>query len=272
VALLLPDLRGALYLALLSVLWVAEWPLAFQMMEGQTWFLAWLIIVRTLVLIALIVEFAAGLFFPVTHYLSRIARYVMVACWLTVPIVSVAAISSYRQARVAADPAAPAITLVREQKHDAAPVIFADTKLYRRLYAAARSLGEVLLLPGNKHVPEDVRVKWLDDLMQQGLFWLIADEGTPDTGEENRQAEKWVIDHACPIDSTSAGAGRVMRFTAAPSSTLQPSDAVFNDELAVSQFRLTPGALATRQTRVPRNQLEHAENSRGRLHRLRPHR
>jgi hypothetical protein len=243
VALLLPNLRGALYLALLSVLWVAEWPLAFQMMEGQTWFLAWLIIVRTLVLIALIVEFAAGLFFPITHYLSRMARYVMVACWLTVPIVSVAAVSSYSQARVAADPATPAITLVREQKHDAAPVVFADTKLYRRLYAAVRSFGEVLLLPGNKHVPEDVRVKWLDDLLQQGFFWLITDEGDPDTRPESLKAEQWVTDHACLIDSTSAGAARVLRFTVAPTGTLQTSGAVFNDELAVSQFRLTPGAL-----------------------------
>jgi hypothetical protein len=243
VALLLPNLRGAFYLALLSVLWVAEWPLAFQMMDSQTWFLTWLIIVRTIVLIILTIEFAAQIFSRLAPRALRVTRYALLLSWLTVPVVGVAAINGYTQARLAADPAAPAIELVRAQKHDTAPLVFAETKLYRRLYPAAQPLGEVLLLPGNKHVPEDVRVQWLADLAARGPFWLIADEGTPDTSEDNHQTEKWVIDHACPIDSTTAGAGRIMRFTSVPTGTLQMNDAVFNGELAMNQFRLTSSAL-----------------------------
>jgi hypothetical protein len=243
VALLLPDLRGALYLALLSVLWVAEWPLAFQMLDGQTWFLAWLIVVRTVVLIALTVEFAANLFLRVTRHASLITRYALLFCWFTVPVVGVAAVNAYSQTRITADPAAPAIDLVREQKHDTAPLVFADTKLYRRLYAATRPSGEVLLLPGSKYVPEDVRVKWLNDLTARGPFWLIADEGDPATSDENVKAEQWVIDHACPIDSASAGTGRVMRFAAAPAGGTQAVNTTFNDEIALNSYRLSPAAV-----------------------------
>lgn len=243
VVLLLPNLRAALYLALLSVLWVAEWPLAFLILDGQTWFLTWLIIIRTIVLIALALEMAVMLFPRSTHYASLVTRYSLLMCWLTVPVVGVAAVNGYIQARVAADPARPAIDLVRAQKHDPAPLVFADTKLYRRLYTAAQPLGEVLLLPGNKHVPEDVRVKWLNDLTARGSLWLIADEGDPATSDENVKTEQWVTDHACPIDSTLAGTGRVTRFTAAPNGEAQAINATFNDELTLSQFRLTQSTL-----------------------------
>jgi hypothetical protein len=217
------------------------------MLDGQTWFLTWLIVVRTIVLIVLIVEFAAHLFLRVTRYSSRITRYTLLFCWLTVPVVSVAAVNGYIQARVAADPATPAIDRVREQKRDTAPLVFADTQLYRRLYAAAQPLGEVLLLPGSKYVPEDVRVKWLNDLTARGPFWLIADAGDPATGDENAKAEQWVTNHACPIDSIYAGAGRVTRFTAAPIGEPQAVNTPFNDEIALKSYRLsqsavTPGA------------------------------
>jgi hypothetical protein len=243
VALLLPNMRGALYLTLLSVLWVAEWPLAFQMLDGQTWFLTWLIVVRTIVLIALSVEFAANLFSRVTRRAALMTRYILLFCWFTVPVVGVAAVNGYSQARVAADPATPAIDLVRVQKHDAAPLVFADTKLYRRLYAAAQPLGEALLLPGSKYVPEDVRVKWLNDLTARGPFWLIADEGDPDTREDNLKTEQWVIDHACPIDSASAGTGRVMRFATAPTGGTQVANTTFNGEIALNSYRLSPSAV-----------------------------
>ncbi len=243
VALLLPNLRGALYLALLSVLWVAEWPLAFQMMDGQTWFLSWLIIVRTIVLIALIIEFAVNLFPSIARYSLRITRYALLLCWLTVPCVAIAAVNSYTQARLAVDPAMPAIEWVRAQNPAAAPLVFAGTKPYRRLYAAAQPLGEVLLLPGAKHVPEEVRAQWLNDLLARGPFWLIADEGDPDTRDEDVKTEQWVIDRACPIASASAGAGRVLNLAAAPEGETQKIDATFNAELALNGYRLSSTTL-----------------------------
>ncbi|HEY4721422.1 MAG TPA: hypothetical protein VII92_06220, partial [Anaerolineae bacterium] len=60
--LLMPNLRGAVYTALLSALWVAEWPLAFNMLDGQNWFIAWIVITRSAVLIALCLEYSALLF------------------------------------------------------------------------------------------------------------------------------------------------------------------------------------------------------------------
>jgi hypothetical protein len=244
IVLLLPNVRGVLYLALLSVVWVAEWPLAFQMLDGQEWFIAWLIIIRTIVLVVLTLEFAAYLFSNLTRYAALATRYTLLICWLTVPIVGLAAINSYTQTRLAADPALPAVELIRDQNKAHAPIVFAGTKIYRRLYAAAQPLSEVLLLPGSKHVPEEVRAQWLIDQLALGPFWLIADEGDPETRDENRQAAEWVSQRACPIDSTAAGAGRVTRFGSAPTGEEQPAKASFGNQITLDSYRLSQSPLS----------------------------
>lgn len=244
IAVLLPNLRGAIYLALLSLLWVAEWPLAFQMMDGQDWFIAWLIIIRTIVLVVLTLEFSAQLFSRLARYASPVARYALLICWLTVPFVGLAAINGYTQTRLTADPALPAVNLIRDQNRTHAPIVFASTKLYRRLYAAAQPLGEVLLLPGAKYVPEEVRVTWLNEQLARGPFWLIADEGDPETRDENRMTEEWVSQRACPIDTTAAGAGRVTRFSSVPAGEGQMTKAIFDNEIALNSYRLSQSPLS----------------------------
>ena len=178
-----------------------------------------------------------------TRYALRMTRYALLLCWLTVPLVASAAVSGYTQARLASDPVTPALELVREQKQDTAPLVFASTKLYRRLYAATQPLGEVLLLPGDKHVPENVRVRWLNELTARGPFWLLGDEGDPDTREENLQTEQWVIDRACPIVSASVGAGRALYLAAPPGGETQKIEATFNDELTLTGYRLSSATL-----------------------------
>ncbi len=245
VVLLMPNLRGAIYAALLSVVWVAEWPLAFQMMDGQNWFIAWLIIVRTIVLIALTLEFSAQLFSRITPGALRITRYSLLICWLTVPFVGLAALNGYTQSRLAADPATPAINFVREQPHDGTPIVFAGVKLYRRLYPEARPLGEVLLLPGAKYVPEDMRVPWLNDLTVRGPFWFVSETNNPDTANDDQQAETWMTEHACRVDSHNAGSARVSRFIGPLNATgsFRTSGAVFNEEIELNGFQLSQSAL-----------------------------
>jgi len=255
IILLMPDLRGTLYAGLLSAIWVAEWPIAFNMLQGQNWIVIWIVIARTAVLIALCLEYAARLFPSPAHgrvsvlarLASRTSASVLLLGWISLGPVAVASVGSYTQARVAADSAAPALDLIRDNTGARSQVIvFAQSRLFRRLYPAALRIGSPTLLPVFTHVPEPARVEWLNDIAAQGPFWFIADEGDPETLDANRRAEARMSEYACKIETTPAGSARVSRFVGMPENPVAiETSAVFSDEIEliaahVSQTTLRP--------------------------------
>ncbi len=251
VMLVMPNLRGVLYTALLSVLWVAEWPIAFQPLEDQNWFIAWIVIARTVVLIALSLEYFqemcdSRILHPAPRFAfhaSRVAAAMLLIGWISVGPVSVLSVHAYTQARFVADPAAPAINLIRAGGDAEKPIVLASPRIFRRLYPFARSVGNAVLLPVAKHTPEEARESWLNEIAAHGPFWFIADEGDPETQEDNRQAEAWVSDRACKVESTVAGSARVSRFVGAPTATPAKVSATFADEIELVGYRLSEGTL-----------------------------
>jgi hypothetical protein len=100
------------------------------------------------------------------------------------------------------------------------------------------------LLPGAKHVPEDVRVKWLNDLAAHGQFWLIADEGDPGSVDENRKGHAFVSEHACKVDTQWSGSTLVSRFVGRDGTPLNVNTSVqFGDRVELTGARLYPSAL-----------------------------
>jgi hypothetical protein len=244
--LLLPNLRGVLYTALLSVLWVAEWPLAFLPLENQNWFIAWLVLARTAILIALCVEYAAQVFPRVSRAAWRTGNAVLIIGWLSVLPVSLFAVNAYTTTTLQADAAMPGLDFIREQSPKRSrPIAFGQTRLFRRLYPAARDLGEPTLLPIFKHTPEEARLDWLRSIGAGGPFWFITDQGDPTVASENQQAETWMTEHACRVDSHNAGAARVSRFIAptVTSEGVQASGAIFNDEIQLNSFQMSQSTL-----------------------------
>jgi len=244
--LLLPNLRGVFYTALLSLLWVAEWPLAFMPLENQNWFIVWLVLVRTAILIALCVEYAAQVFPRVNRAAWRTGNAVLIIGWLSVLPVSFFAVNAYTTTTLQADAALPGLDLIRDQSRDRTmPIAFGQTRLFRRLYPAARDLGEPTLLPIFKHTPEEARLDWLRSIGAGGPFWFITDQSDPTIADENQQAETWMTDHACRVDQTNAGAARVSRFIAPLNATgsTQSSSAIFNDEIKLDGFQLSQTVL-----------------------------
>ena len=101
-----------------------------------------------------------------------------------------------------------------------------------------------MLLPLAKHVPEDVRLTWLDDVTARGPFWFIADESDLQTLSLNRQAEEWLSEHACKVDTQVAGSARVSRFIGAQGEIGRAGasgevDAAFADEIALLTYNLS---------------------------------
>jgi hypothetical protein len=247
ILLLMPNRRGVGYAGLLAVLWIAEWPGAlFVTPEGPqepNYFLMWLIIARTAILIALCLEYAALLFPRTAAHLPRAAAVILAAGWISVVPMSALLIDTYMRSQLAADPSAPAVDLIRDSGGGPnKTIVFAASRIFRRLYPLARSAGDTLLLPLAKHVPEDVRLAWLDELAARGPFWLIADESDPGSLDENREAEAWVSRYACKVDTQIAGSARVSRFIG-PGEMSIDARAVFGDEIALAGARLSAQAL-----------------------------
>jgi hypothetical protein len=252
IVLLAPNLRGAFYTGLLSILWVAEWPIAFLAVDGSAWFITWLVIVRTATLLALSLEHASGMIRnsaqPSPRLASRLTRVstgILIAGWLTVLPAGIAAVNVYTQTRLDTDPATPALALIQATSGSAnRTIVFAVPRLFRRLYPLAHVAGEVWLLPSDRHVPEPHRVTWLNGLAARGPFWFVADEGDPGTHQENLDAEAWVSNQACKVDTQIAGSTRVSRFVSIGDAPIHGSlSAVFADEIELTGYRMSGDAL-----------------------------
>jgi hypothetical protein len=119
-----------------------------------------------------------------------------------------------------------------------------SNRVYRRLSPAARSVGETLLLPIVKHVPEEVRAQWLADLTARGPLWFIADEGDPESVAENRQAHAFVSEHACKVDTQWGGSALVSRFVGRNGAPLPVKTSVlFGDQIELTGAQLYPSTL-----------------------------
>jgi hypothetical protein len=243
IILLMPNVRGLTYAGLLSVLWIAEWPTALlttpDPMQPPNIFLGWMIIARTIVLVALSLEFAAVPFSKFSVSFKRIGTVVLIAGWISVIPAGIFLINDYRQTRLAEEPAAPVIDIIHNSTAGY-PIVFADNRTFRRLYSSVHALAETLSLPPDKHVPEDVRVKWLADLATRGPFWLITDVSDPETTEINRQADHWVSDHACKVDTQWAGGALISRLVGAGAAPVPiAGQATFGNELTLTGARLS---------------------------------
>jgi len=251
VVLLLPNWRGLAYAAVLSVLWIAEFPLslltfATTTVEAPNWFIVWIILARTTILIVLCLEYAA-LMWPrprVQRALSRSAAVALTIVWISVLPASVALLNTYTQVRLANDPATPATELIANSGPGHKTIVMSSNRVYRRLSPAARPVGETLLLPIVKHVPEDVRIQWLNDLAARGPFWFIADEGDPESVDENRAAHAFVSQHVCTVDTQWGGSALVSRYVGRTGTPLPVTvSALFGDRIELTGAQLYPSTL-----------------------------
>jgi hypothetical protein len=251
VVLLLPNWRGLAYAALLSVLWIAEFPLslltfASSTVEAPNWYIVWIILARTAILIVLCLEYAAlmGSRPRVRQAFSRTAAITLTVVWISVLPAGVALLSTYTQVRLTNDPATPAIDLIANSGPGHKTIVMSSNRVYRRLSPASRAVGETLLLPIAKNVPDEIRSQWLNDLTARGPFWFIADEGDPNSVDENRKAHAFVSDHVCKVDTQWGGSALVSRFVGRSGTPLNViASTRFDEAIELTGAHLYPSVL-----------------------------
>jgi hypothetical protein len=93
-------------------------------------------------------------------------------------------------------------------------------------------------------VPEEVRVKWLNDLAARGPFWFIADEGDPASVDENRNAHAFASEQLCKVDTQWGGSALVSRFVGRNGTPLPvTTSALFGDQIELTGAQLYPSTL-----------------------------
>jgi hypothetical protein len=143
VVILLPNLRGVVYCLLLSLVNFIEYPLYFVLLLGERWILVLVVVLRTLLLLALCLEYGF-LFFPrLATRMGRLWRQVsalaMIALLLGGCPVSYRMAQAYYNDRYAQEEYRAAMGFLRTQVNDKeAALVFTEQPLYYRFYPFLR--------------------------------------------------------------------------------------------------------------------------------------
>ncbi len=175
VALLLPNLRGGTYAVLLGLANLAEWPVAQLVLPGDKALFAAVIGFRTLLLIALAVEYGAILFPHVRlrRWLRPLPALLTLLAVAGCTVAAPSAFATYRAARLQVDPYHEAIRSLTAGPP--ATFLFADRDLYRRFYPYLANGQQARLITSAQG--RQAGLPWL--AQQTGRLWLL-DSDTPE--------------------------------------------------------------------------------------------
>ena len=195
--LLLPNPRGVAYVLLLSATSFLEWPIAQLMLPNQHGLFASAILLRTVLMVGLSVEYGLLLFAAAGPSRSRLRRLVLVLPIVTVLIGVVVtgglALRAYFSEQYAQDPYREVMDLIRTQ--DDAGVILANESLYHRFYPYLGLSASLRLVDGSEGL--------LDQVAQlastHDVLWVV-DSGTEGEQEVIPVVEQWLSVRTYPMD------------------------------------------------------------------------
>jgi hypothetical protein len=235
IALLLPNLRGAVYLSLMAVVLVAEWPVAFMILGNQPAFLAAVIIWRTALFILLSFEFGAiALAGQATRYWPKIF-------WAATGVLIVSAVaigndgfSRYAAQQLAKEPLNDTIQMLQKEASPQTGLICRDLTLCERLTPYLPGLA-TFWLPATS----TWQTSYLPAFAQSHpVLWLIVDTN------QDLSIEQYLSERYAKESQTWSGGMRLARFIALdqPSAPGQPgaqtAEATFGCCLQLKSYSL----------------------------------
>ncbi len=136
VILLIPGWRGVAYALLLSVINVVEFPIYFLVLPDQHWLLTGTVLLRTLILVVVSVEYAIQVYdlrIP-ERWKQRVAAAIVALVALLGLVGAVLGFQAYYASRYAANPHRPAMEVLASQAPDGVWVIVDGQDVYENLY------------------------------------------------------------------------------------------------------------------------------------------
>jgi hypothetical protein len=179
--LLIPGWRAIAYALLLSLLSLAEFPGYFLLLPDQHWLLAGAVLLRTLIVIVLSLEYAAQVYdWRVSERGWRRLAAGITALILGLGLVGgVAGFRAYAQSRYEASAHRPAMEMLKAQAVPGASVIVAEQRTYEEVYPFLHDRFRVRLVETYDYLPP-----WQERLAAvaeaaEGQLWLYAPANSP---------------------------------------------------------------------------------------------
>jgi hypothetical protein len=180
VLLLLPAWRGALYALLLSAASLVEYPIYFVVLPDEPWLLAGAVLLRTLLLVILSLEFAAQVYgWRVSQRRWRQVAVATLALSLLLAVAGgVAGFRAYWQARYEASPHRAAMETLAASAPPGASVVVDEQEVYEQLYPYLHRRFQVKSVETHDYLPAwEPRLE--ESAREAGELWLYARAGSP---------------------------------------------------------------------------------------------
>jgi hypothetical protein len=223
VALLLPNLRGALYAVVVSLANLVEGNIYFTVLPGEHWLLFVTVGLRTLIWVILAAEFMlvvqpGWLTLPVR--LARRWAVIGLAAALVVGSVPAGArfVQAYFDARYRQSPYRATIKTLRAQSQPGAALIFNsfDNTTYDWLYPYLRDNFAFYMLDDYAPPGESVEARTqalLESIAAQRRDWWLFDNNPAAELPSEAAARRWLDDHATLVEARDSDSGRLYHFT-----------------------------------------------------------
>lgn len=225
----LPIGRGLGYGLLLDLLMIAEWPVAFVMLDGQSKFLAVVIILRTVVIALLGLEALARVFdAPVWHAVRKVALPTALAVFVGgFLIIAPSTSRSFAAARLQKEPLAPLIQSLQEDRPTEDPVVIVQPSLLERLRPYLPE-ASIYLFPGTGGVAWARADEWLSaKLRSHDRAWLLYDNADEANRAIFAEVQSWFATTGSPSLRTWYGPVWAEHYVLTPTGTRRSLDAEF---------------------------------------------
>lgn len=204
IVLLLPNLRGVIYLLLLTAIDFLEGTAYFIIFPEEQWLLAGTVLSRSTLILALAIEYGAIFFAFDSARIERIKRRAfwalvallfLVGCAATYPLSK-----AYIENRYAQEEYRPVIELLQSEAKQGTPcLVLTDPSLYPRFYPWLRKDVDLYLVEDGQQMTETATL--CDEL------WLFRGDELPSDVKE------WLEKHAHLVRDQDFDQGQLLRYT-----------------------------------------------------------
>ena len=240
IVLLMPDLRGVAYCLLLMGANVLEFPLAMVLLAEHPWLFVIAVILRTVLLALVTVEFGLILL-PSARgqkVLGLALTSVVVAVLLGGLPVAALAVRDYSIERFEENAYRETIDYLSGQPEGG--VIFTDQGLYQQLYGFLVRRHGMYLLEAHEHLPAT-----LTRLAARYQTLYVVYAGSEDDQRSNPVVETWLGERSFPVGVEWLDNARVTRYSTATFALEEhPLEATFADQMELTSCAYEPGPSA----------------------------
>ena len=245
---LMPNLLGAVLIALLEALYVIEWPITFILLKADASYLTALVIVRTAVIVGLAVFFGAAIFTDADS-----PRWSTAKCWakigsiaavLSVMALAIGALPLYAAQRYQADPLRQAVEAIQSNSTpDHANVLFDRVDTYERLapFFPGWSTLAALQLGGAADTFSEQKIQSFS--VEKPELWYVLDFGADQKKDQRQAIDQQLTQTLCKVSREFAGAAQVSHFVNAQPDRDLDVTANLENGLRLNRARISHTAL-----------------------------